>query len=374
MIRIQEITKSLETWAPRGSQQSYDNVGLHVGNPDATINKCLIALDLTPAVINEAVQHKAQLIITHHPLIFRPLKRVVQHEWHGSLIHSLIANDIGLYCIHTNLDTAYQGVSFALAKQLSLEKVSFLRPTEGAILKLVTFVPLNHLDLVRKALAHAGAGHIGHYEGCAFTAEGTGFFTPSSSANPTIGEAGGKEESVKEARIEVEVQRWSLQQVIKALQQSHPYEEVAYDVYSVNNKDTRTGMGAIGELSTTETLSQFLTRVSGTLSTPALRFTGNLDSKIKKVAVCGGAGSDLIDDALQAGADAYVTSDITYHRYFEVLDNAGNPKMALINAGHYETEACAESMLQSWLQDRFSSVVFLKTTLKTSPVKTYTVS
>ena len=371
MTRISDVTRALERWAPRDSQQSYDNVGLQVGDAHAALSRCLIALDLTPDVIEEAIEQQAQLIITHHPLIFRPLKGVTQQDWHGALIHTLIAHNIGLYCIHTNLDAAHQGVSFALAAQLGLENVQFLRPTKGALLKLVTFVPEANLAPVRAALAEAGAGHIGDYEGCAFASEGTGYFTPGMQSNPTIGSAGGQEESVREVRLEVEVHRWSLPNILKALHTAHPYEEVAYDVYPVEKQDTRTGMGAIGTLPAPESLSEVLARISGALQTPALHFTGDLASTIRTVAVCGGSGSDLIHDALRAGADAYLTADVTYHRFFDVLDTKGIPRMALINAGHYETEACTEDLLQSWLHARFPAVQCLKTATKTTPVQTF---
>ena len=371
LIYIRDVIRSLELWAPKATQQSYDNVGLQVGDPGAPVHRCLIALDLTPAVVEEAIEQDAQVIITHHPLIFRPLKRITANDWHGSLIQSLIVNNIALYCIHTNLDAAYQGVSFALAKQLGLKNVGFLRPSEDALVKLVTFVPQDHIQPVRQALASAGAGHIGDYEGCAFAMEGTGYFTPGDRTNPTIGSAGGDEESVREMRLEVEVHRWKLHSVLTALHESHPYEEVAYDVYPQEKPDARTGMGAIGTLNDQVSLSQFLARVTKNLNTPAVQFTGELNALVSKVAVCGGSGSDLIHDALRTGADAYVTADVTYHRFFDVLNTKGAPVMALINVGHYETEACTEDLLQTWLQNRFEAVSFQKTTTKTSPVQTF---
>ena len=373
-IRIKHITQALEAWAPRATQQSYDNVGLQVGDPDQKVDGCLIALDLTPAVAQEAIATGVQLIITHHPLIFRPVKSVTTSQWHGALIHTLIKHNIALYCIHTNLDAAYDGVSFALAEQLGLENITFLRPTPNAMVKLTTFVPLSHLDVVREALKFAGAGHIGEYEGCSFVTEGTGYFSPGKEANPTIGEPGGLEERVHEARLEVELPGWMLSTATQALKKAHPYEEVAYDVVAMQKADTRTGMGAIGILPTPISLQEFLAQATQHLGTPAAQFVGHTDSKVQRIAVCGGSGSDLIGDALRRGADAYLTADVTYHRFFEVLSTEGLPKMSLINIGHYETEACTEVLLTQWLSKRFEGIAFQRTKEKTSPIQYFVAS
>lgn len=368
-IQIKDITRALEAWAPKATQQSYDNVGLQVGDPYQEVEQCLIALDLTPAVIQEARETKANLIITHHPLIFRPLKSVETTRWHGALIHELIRHGIALYCIHTNLDAAYDGVSFALAEQLGLQEISFLRPTPDAMVKLVTFVPRSHLAPVRDALKQAGAGHLGEYEGCSFVTEGTGYFTPGTAANPTIGTAGGQEEQVEEAKLEIELPGWLLSRATEALTNAHPYEEVAYDVFPMKKADTRTGMGAVGLLPEETTLQSFLEKVSVTLSSPSAQFVGDPNAKIKRVAVCGGSGSDLIGDAMARSADVYLTADVTYHRFFEVLDTQGHPRMALINIGHYETEACTETLLAEWLSNRFKTLEFHRTRHKTSPIQ-----
>ena len=368
-FQITDITRALEAWAPRGTQQSYDNSGLQVGDPNHAVHTCIIALDLTPAVIAEAIALHADLIITHHPLIFRPLKSVTATHWHGSLIQKLIKHDIALYCIHTNLDAAYDGVSYELATQLGIEEIRFLRPTPDAMVKLITFVPVDHLDEVRTALKQAGAGHIGNYEGCSFVTEGTGYFSAGSDANPAIGTAGGKEEKVVEARLEVELPEWMVAVVSKALIQAHPYDEVAYDILPMHKADTRTGMGAIGMLPEKISLHAFLASASEKLSMPAIPYVGHSSDLVQRIAVCGGSGSDLIHDAIHQAADAYLTADITYHRFFDVLDTDGSPRMALINVGHYETEACAEDLLKEWLSHRFEGIAFHKTKVKTSPVE-----
>lgn len=370
MPTISDITNALESWAPRATQQSYDNSGLQVGDASRTLTKAIIALDLTPAVLQEAITNEAELIITHHPLIFRPVKSITTSDWNGSLILQLAQSGIALYCIHTNLDAAKDGVSFALAEQIGLQDISFLQPLDDTLYKLVTFVPKEHFDVVREAIAEAGAGEIGDYTDCAFAIQGTGYFQPGIDTNPHIGEAGGALESVNEIRLEAEVLRWRLSNVLSALHAAHPYEEVAYDVYPLANKGTQVGMGAIGTLKQAESLPEFIQRISGALNTTSLRYVGDDQQSIQRVAVCGGAGSDLIGTAIRAGADAYLTADITYHRFFEALSANGKPHMALIDAMHYETEACTENLLQDWLSRRFASVEWIKTATRTSPIKT----
>ncbi len=367
---VREIATALEAWASPGSAQSYDNVGLQVGDPAQSVRRALLALDLTPAVLEEARALKAELIITHHPLLFRPLRQLTPDALVSSLAFRLVTSGIALYSVHTNLDAAPGGVSFALAEHLGLKDVQFLAKMEQALYKLVTFVPASHFEQVREALAEAGAGRIGNYEACAFAMQGTGYFRPGDMARPFIGEPG-KLEAAEELRLEVEVARWDLPRVLAAMRAAHPYEEVAYDVYPVEQPYTRAGLGAIGRLEKPEPLRDFLERVAGRLQTDSLRYVGDLDAPIETVAVCGGAGADLIGRALAAGADAYVTADLTYHRFFEVLDNEGRPRMALIDAGHYETEALTEALLATWLQQRFPMVDWKRTAIRTSPLHTF---
>ena len=371
MPTIQNIAAFLEAWAPPGSKQSYDNVGLQVGDAAREVQRALLALDLTPAVLDEAAARGAALIVTHHPLIFRPLKRVTASGWNEALALRLAERGIALYSIHTNLDAAPGGVSFALAEQLGLEGVRFLKGFDETLLKLATFVPASHVDAVRAALAEAGAGRIGDYEACAFVSEGTGYFRPGEAASPFIGTAGGELESVAERRIEVEVARWDLPRVLAALRQAHPYEEVAYDVYPVLQPNTRAGLGALGRLPAPEPMPRFLARVAERLAADALRWSGDPEATVETVAVCGGAGADFIGEALRAGADAYVTADVTYHRFFDVLRADGTARMALLDAGHYETERITEALLQRRLGAQFPEVEWLRTAHRTSPMRTF---
>src|SRR5690606_5428521 len=243
--------------APPASKLDYDNVGLQVGDARREVASVLVALDLTLAVIEEAREVGAGLVVTHHPLLFRPLKRLTADDPAGALALRLAEAGLAYYAVHTNLDAAPGGVSFALAERLGLEGVRFLAPSEGKLIKLVTFAPADHAEAVRRAMAGAGAGRIGDYEACAFTLRGTGHFRPAEGADPFIGEAGGGEEAVDEGRIEAEVRRWDLGRVGAAMRAAHPYEEVAYDVYPVEQAASRVGFGAVGALPEATTLAAF---------------------------------------------------------------------------------------------------------------------
>ena len=368
---IADIATALEAWAPAGSAQDYDNVGLQIGDADRSVESAVLALDATPEVLAEATAHDADLVVTHHPLLFQPLDSVTADGYVSTLALRFAEAGIGLYSAHTNLDAAPDGVSFALADRLGLTDVGFLDGFEDTLYKLAVFVPEDAFETVREALAEAGAGQIGDYEACAFSTKGTGFFKPGADTDPHIGDAGGDIESASERKLEVEVARWDLGTVMAALEEAHPYEEVAYDLYPVKQKNSRAGLGALGRLEQPIPLPAFLDRVAARLDAGSLRYAGDTDATIERVAVCGGAGSDFIGTARSARADAYVTADVTYHEFFNVLDRDGTPDMALIDPGHYETEALTEALLRDWLQERFPDVAWRRTDTTTSPMRTF---
>jgi dinuclear metal center YbgI/SA1388 family protein len=368
---IADVTDALEAWAPPGSAQDYDNVGLQVGDASRTVDTALLALDATPQVLEEAQEIGADLIVTHHPLLFRPLDGVTADSYVSNLALRLAESETALYSIHTNLDAAPGGVSFALADRLGLTEVGFLDGFDETLYKLAVFVPEDAFDDVRQALADAGAGRIGDYEACAFAVEGTGFFKPGADTDPYIGEAGGDVESAQERKLEVEVARWNLGRVMGALHDAHPYDEVAYDLYPVHQSNSQAGLGALGTLPEPEPMPDFLDRVADRLDAGSLRYAGDDEGTVERVAVCGGAGSDFIGTALGAGADAYVTADVKYHEFFNVLGTDGTPEMALVDPGHYESEALTEALLRDWLAHRFSAVDWTRTDRRTSPMKTF---
>ncbi len=373
-VTISEIAAALERWAPRGSALSYDNVGLQVGDGSRVVDRVLIALDLTHGVVEEAAAFSADLIITHHPLIFKPLKGLRPEPGPGGLAYELVRRDLALYCIHTNLDAAPGGVSFALGEQLGLTDLRLLSPYPEQRFKLVTFVPESHAEAVRESLARAGAGVIGDYTDCSFELSGHGFFRPGKESKPFIGRLGGDLQRVAEHRIEIEVDRWDLDRATAALREAHPYEEVPCDVYPVQQASTRFGLGAVGRLPEPEALSDFLQRTATRLGTPALRFAGDLTARVERVAVAGGSCSEFLEDALRAGADAFVTADIKYHQFFDVYDAKGHPRIAFIDAGHYETEQRTENMLHRYLTARFPTVSCKITGVRTSAMQVFIAS
>jgi len=371
MPTIRDLHSAIEAWAPAATAQSYDNVGLQIGRMSKAISNVLVALDVTPAVVEEAIASNADCVLTHHPLLFKPLKQLTDKRFESNVALMLAEAGIALYCAHTNLDAARDGVSFRLAEQLGLKDISFLGGLDDVLVKLVVFVPTDNLSAVRKAAFATGAGRIGLYDDCSFSTGGTGTFRPLPGTNPAIGSSGGAQEQVSEARLEMQVPRWKLDEVLAAVSGAHPYEEVAYDVIPVEQSFLDAGIGAVGHLASPETLSNFLDRTGAALQNSALRFVGDPDSMVSKVAVCGGSGADFTRLAMRSGADVYVTSDVTYHRYFEVLSAHGEPRMALVNAGHYETEQSTEDLLCERLSAALPGVQFSRTTLRTAPVRTW---
>ena len=371
---VRDIAAALEAWAPPASKLDYDNVGLQVGHPNRAVSNVLVALDLTPEVIDEAVEIGAGMIVTHHPLFFLPQRRIVGDDFIGGMALRMAEQGIAYYAIHTNLDLAHGGVSFALAEKLGLEDIRFLEPAEGTLVKLVVFVPETHAEAVRNAVADAGAGRIGDYEACSFETKGTGRFKPGAGTSPHIGEAGGGVESVQEVRLEVEVMRWDLSRVLNSMRAAHPYEEVAYDIYPVDQPASRVGSGAIGALPAAMSLNEFLRVVAKHLDAACLRYSGNPGQSVKTVAVCGGSGAGLIGRAIASGADALVTADVTYHRFFEALDAENSHRMAIIDPGHYETEAHTEQLLVDYLAPRFEDVSFQRTRHRTSEMRTWVIT
>ncbi len=370
-MTVRDIAAALERWAPPGSKLSYDNVGLQVGDPAKDVASVLVALDLTPAVVDEAEAMGTDLVVTHHPLLFKPIKRLVPTDFVSGLAYRLAQSGIAYYAIHTNLDAAPGGVSFALAEHLGLNNVRFLDGMTESLMKLVTFVPPDHTEAVRAALAEAGAGRIGDYSECAFTTTGTGHFRPGDDTDPHTGTPGTLE-SADEVRIEMEVARWDVGRIVTALKQAHPYEEVAYDLYPVEQPSTQAGLGAIGTVDEPMPLKAWLEVILEKLEAGSLRYVGDPEAMVSTVAVCGGAGSSLVSTAMAAGADAFVTADITYHTFFQPLAPDGTPRMALIDAGHYETEWITERLLVGWLAERFPDLTVRATKHRTSPMQTFT--
>ncbi len=370
MTTVSDVLAHLHAWAPPGQKADFDRVGLQVGDPAAGVSRVLVALDLTPAVVDEAAETGAGLVVTHHPLLFKPVGQVTATDPVGSLVWRLARAGVSYAAIHTNLDAARGGVSFALAEQLGVQDPEILAPLDGVMRKVTAFVPESAAEAVRQSMAAAGAGAVGDYAGCSFTASGTGRFVPQEGATPAVGTVG-EAEAVEEVRVEAVVPAWAVGAVRAAIAEVHPYEAPAVDVVALEGRATRQGYGAIGELEAPEPLADFLARVRDALGAGALRYVGSDDQTVERVAVCGGSGLSFLPAALRAGADAYVTADVTYHRFFEALDTEGRPRLALVDAGHYETEAVTERLIADRLAEAFPGLDVAMTAHRTSPMRTF---
>ena len=331
-MNIADVERLFEEWTPRWTAWDRDNVGLQVGDRSRRVRRILVALDVTDEVITEAITKRIDLIVSHHPLLFRPASSVTTSDRVGRHVLSLAEHQVALFSAHTNLDFARDGVSFALAEVLGLVDVRFLSPLKETLVKLAVFVPEEHVEKVADAMAQAGAGIVGNYTECSFRIKGTGTFRGSDEAKPFVGKTQ-QLERVAEMRLEMILPRAKVAAVTAAMKAVHPYEEVAYDVYPLANPNPNFGMGAIGKLPKRLSLRSFLSRIKKALNAEALRYAGDLRQSVRTVAVCGGSGSDLLDEAMAADADVFVTADIRYHRFHDA-----HGRIALVDAGHWETE------------------------------------
>ncbi len=370
MTTVADVLADLDAWAPPGQKADFDRVGLQVGDPAAELTGVVVALDLTPAVVAEAEAVGAQMIVTHHPVLFKPVGQVTADDPIGSLVWRLARAGLSFAAVHTNLDAAWGGVSFALAEQIGVRDLELLAPLDDVMRTIVVFAPQPSAEAVRQAMAEAGAGRVGDYQGCSFSVAGTGRFVPLEGATPAVGSVG-LGDVVEEVRIEAVVPSWRVAAVRRAVAEAHPYQTPVMDVYANEVRATRQGYGAIGTLDAPVALPQFLARVRDALDAGALRYVGDDGQTVSRVAVCGGSGLSFLPAALRSRADAYVTADVTYHRFFEALGTDGTPRIALIDAGHYETEAVTETLLADRLSASFPDLDVRTTETRTSPMRTF---
>jgi len=361
-MKLSELVDHLNQAIPLSLQEGYDNSGLQVGNDGREINSGLLTLDVKEEVIEEAVQKECGIVISHHPLIFNGLKRIDKKTPAGRIIFRAINNGIAIYSAHTNLDVLKNGVSFRMARTLGLENLSVLQSLKNRLLKLVTFIPDEHLEKVRDAVFSAGAGITGNYDKCGFTVDGTGSFRAGEGAEPFIGEKG-KMHFEKEVRFETVLFSHLRDKVIKALLDAHPYEEVAYDIIPLGNDNSGIGFGCIGYLSEALDERDFLKAVSSSLSAKGIRYSKPAGRTIRKVALCGGAGASLLNDAIAANADAYLTSDLKYHSFSDAGD-----QILLIDCGHYETEKYATGILYDLIIEKFPTFALRFSEINTNPI------
>jgi dinuclear metal center YbgI/SA1388 family protein len=331
--KISDIAGIINKIAPTELAETWDNPGLQIGDPTAEVERILVALDPSRDAVDAAIATSCQLLVTHHPLIFRPLKSISTATPHGTLIQKAIKGGVSIVSLHTNYDIASGGLNDVLA-----DKIGFLRAvplkitTTRELVKLVVFIPVDQLEQLRTAL-FPFAAPLGNYRDCSFTAGGTGTFTPLEGAKPFSGTVG-KLALVAEERLEMLIERSQLPRAIKTLLSVHPYEEPAFDIYPLLNEGEKLGLGRIGRLSHPQTLAEYAAYIKHVLSAPALRYVGKPAAAISKVALCSGSGASLLQDAARAGADVLVTGDVKYHEARDAEDLG----IALIDAGHFPTE------------------------------------
>ncbi len=359
---LKEITAFLESQAPLAVQESYDNSGLLVGNPSQDIHKALVSLDCTEAVVDEAIRVGANLIISHHPILFTGLKKITGKTYIERVLIKAIKNDIALYAIHTNLDSMPDGVNAMICHKLGLVDSRILAPKVDTLKKLITFCPTAQADKVRNALFAAGAGHIANYSECSFNTSGTGTFTASENTQAFVGEKH-KQHQEAEIRIETIYPLWIEEKLVAALTSNHPYEEVAYDLVSLTNSHTQIGAGMIAELPEAKEAMAFLQQVKETMNCGVIRHTAIQQTMVKKVAVCGGSGSFLLSDAIAAGADVFITSDYKYHQFFDA-----DSKILIADIGHYESEQFTSELIVQKILNKFPTFAVQMCTVNTNPV------
>jgi len=365
-MQVKEIIRKIEKFAPLQIAWEKDNTGLQVGNPENEISNIFLTVDLNNTALNQAIKLKCNLIISHHPIIFTPIKKInLANDEKSLLIEKILKNNITVYSAHTNLDFTKNGVSFELAQKLGLENIEFLEKSTSNKFKLVTFVPDEFKEKLSDSLFTAGAGKIGEYSKCSFQSKGYGTFLGSEKSNPQIGKKGNFE-IVNETRLEVIVDSWNLNNVIQTLLNVHPYETPAYDIYKLENQNENAGFGAVGFLPDEMSVNQFLKYVAEKLSIKNFRYAKGKSSKIRKVAVCGGSGTELLTKAIKINADAFITADIKYHT-FQDAEN----KILFIDAGHYETEIFGlnsiRKILEKQINDKKIKIILNKKS--TSPIK-----
>lgn len=362
-MKIAEIISVLETLAPPSLQENYDNAGLITGQTSWNCTGILCTLDATEEVIREAVSRNCNLVVAHHPIVFGGLKKINGKNYVEQTIITAIKNDIAIYAIHTNLDNVINGVNGKIAALLGLQNITILQPRENSLRKLITFVPAAQASQVRHAMFQAGGGYIGAYSECSFNTEGTGTFKAGDETNPFVGEKGVQHHE-KEIRVEMVIPAWLENPVMAAMKAAHPYEEVAYDLVPLANRHQGIGSGIAGTLPGEMTETDFLTLLKQVFEVPVIRHSPLLNRPVKKIALCGGAGSFLISKALAIGADVYVTADMKYHEFFDA-----NNRLLLADIGHYESEQYTTALLAEVLGQKFPNFAVLKTGVKTNPVQ-----
>jgi dinuclear metal center YbgI/SA1388 family protein len=359
---LHELVSYLEHWASPNYQESYDNSGLITGNPDQEITGVIVSLDCTEEVIDEAISKNCNVIVSHHPIVFKGLKSFTGKTYVERTIIKAIRNDVAIYAIHTNLDSVETGVNAKIAEKLGLINTRILAPKQDALMKLTVFVPVLHTGRLLDALYEAGAGDIGNYSNCSFRTTGKGTFKANESANPSIGNKGVYEE-VDETRIEVVFPEQLQYKVLDGMRKGHVYEEIAYYLTPLANSFQQVGSGMVGQLPEAMKSIDFLNLIKVAMQTPLIRYTSIIKPEVKTIAVCGGSGSFLLPYAKHVKADVFVTADYKYHEFFDAEE-----KLIIADIGHYESEQFTKELIRDALLKKFTNFATYLSDVKTNPV------
>ncbi len=362
-LTIKEITHFLEAIAPLAYQENYDNAGLITGNLTDKVTGVLVTLDVTEEVVYEAITRNCQLIVAHHPIIFRGLKKLTGKNYVERTIIQAIKNDVAIYAIHTNLDHVKNGVNAKICQKIGIQNPQILAPKSEILQKLTVFVPTENALALRQALGKAGAGNIGKYSECAFSVRGEGTFRPHEHANPHIGKAN-QLEKVPEERIEVIFPTYLQQRILTAMKATHPYEEIAYFLHSLENKNPDVGAGMYGKLAKPMDEATFFNHLKISMNLTAFKHTTPRHKPIQSVAVCGGAGGFLLQRAISVGADIFITSDYKYHEFFDAEN-----QIIIADIGHYESEIFTTNLLADMLMNQFDSLSIKLVETNTNPIQ-----
>ena len=361
-MKVNEVIEILEELAPLPYAEDFDNTGLLVGDPTSKVTGILVTLDTLENVVDEAIEKNCNLIVSFHPIIFSGLKKLTGKTYVERVVQKAIKNDISIYSNHTALDNSWKGVNAMICEKLDLQNRAVLIPQEKTIKKLITFVPIKDAKKVRNALFLSGAGNIGNYENCSFNITGSGSFKGNEDSKPVIGKKG-EIHFEEEVQIGVTFAKHLQSHILKALFKTHPYEEVAYEISTLENQNQHLGMGMIGEFQQAKSEREFLKFLKNTMGTACVRHSPLLQKQIKKVAVLGGSGSFAIEAAKQAGADAFVSADFKYHDFFRAGD-----KILLADIGHYESEQFTKELLHAFLKKKIINFAVLLSEINTNPI------
>lgn len=362
MVSINEIISELEKFAPLAYQEEYDNAGLITGNHGEYCKAALLTIDVTEQVVDEAIDKGANLIIAHHPVIFSGLKKITGRNYVERTIIKAISNHIAIYAAHTNIDAVSGGVNSRICEKLGLKDCQILRPVKNMLKKLVVFVPLSHAGQVREAVFNAGAGQIGNYDSCSYNLAGQGSFRALEGANPYVGDLG-KIHFEDEIRFETIFPAYLQKTILAALIKSHPYEEVAYDIYPLDNELNRVGAGMLGVLDKPVSESELMQTLKNVFHCKMIRHTQFLNKNIHRIAVCGGSGSFLLNDAIRQNADVFISGDFKYHQFFDAEN-----KILIADIGHFESEQFTKDIFYDILTKKFPNFAFYFSELNTNPV------